>query len=636
MEIDKMIGSTINQSHLSNMQRILSPKGIGKIFKPNGIKSTIITFRAINYSRDYNNRGNDNFDDKKNTFNVRKSFGNDSRSDRFSKPRSDRPPRESVESYTPLESTIEALFDKQGSVESVEMYSDLEVKMEGNNIPAPINDLSTDRIPFGVKQNLSRAKITQLTPVQKNAFSIGLDRRDLMACSQTGSGKTLAFLVPLLSTLISKDMKAEKIRINEFQSSLLPRVLIIAPTRELVNQIYDEARKFASGTKLTGIAAVYGGASQSGQIEQIKKGCEVLIGTPGRLQDFLSRGIFRLDKIEYLVLDEADRMLDMGFEPAIRDICGAYKLNKERTTMMFSATFAKEIQHLARDFLKKDYIFMSVGRVGSTTTLITQNFIPCSDLDLNDTIVDVMKQHIGKKVLVFVEAKFECETLRTLLEGSGIIAETIHGDRGQRDRDWAIKSFKTGKTKVLIATDVASRGLDIGDIDIVVNYRMPASIDQYVHRIGRTGRAGKKGASISIITPKDWVIKKDLIKFLEEHSLEVPQYLHNLQSDKTPSKRGGGGRTSNGGSNRYDTRTGYSSPAPTSRYEPRERYQPRQNDRFQSSNNGGYSSRESSGKTYSNSDSRQERPTRKLSLDDDDFDDDDFEEFTKTINKRRY
>ncbi|KAJ3538803.1 hypothetical protein NMY22_g5009 [Coprinellus aureogranulatus] len=338
-----------------------------------------------------------------------------------------------------------------------------------------------------------------------------------MACAQTGSGKTGGFLFPILSASFANgpspipDAPAQSYGPRR---KAYPTALILAPTRELVSQIHEEARKFAYRSWVRP-AVVYGGADINQQLRQIEKGCDLLSATPGRLVDLIERGRISLANIKYLVLDEADRMLDMGFEPQIRRIVQGEDMPgvQDRQTLMFSATFPRDIQMLARDFLK-DYIFLSVGRVGSTSENITQKIEYVEDGDKRSVLLDILASQPRESIgltLVFVETKRMADMLSDFLHMNNMPATSIHGDRTQREREHALHTFRTGKTPIMVATAVAARGLDIPNVTHVVNYDLPSDIDDYVHRIGRTGRAGNTGVSTAFFNRGNKNIVRDLV-----------------------------------------------------------------------------------------------------------------------------
>jgi len=388
--------------------------------------------------------------------------------------------------------------------------------------------------------------------VQKYGIPIGLADRDLMACAQTGSGKTAGFLFPTLSKIFSRGIARPPFEEGGFRRrKAFPEILILAPTRELACQIFDEARKFTNRSPVRA-CVVYGGASQNDQIRDIDRGCHLLVATPGRLVDFLERGLISLKLCYNLILDEADRMLDMGFEPQIRQIVEQMDMPPpgERQTMMFSATFPKEIQMLARDFLA-DYLFLAVGRVGATSENITQKILQVQENEKTSALLDILSGQTDGLVLVFSQTKRGADILEYQLRKANINAASIHGDKTQWERENALRSFKYGRVGVLVATDVASRGLDIPNVVHVVNYDLPSNIDDYVHRIGRTGRAGNTGLATSFFNHEtNSNLGKDLAESLQEMGQEVPSFLESFLYSRGHSTSGGryGGRGGRGGS----------------------------------------------------------------------------------------
>lgn len=327
--------------------------------------------------------------------------------------------------------------------------------------------------------------------------------------------------------------------------------MILAPTRELVSQIHDEARKFAYRSWVRP-AVVYGGADINTQLRQIERGCDLLSATPGRLVDLIERGRVSLANIRYLVLDEADRMLDMGFEHQIRRIVQGEDMPgiHERQTLMFSATFPRDIQILAKDFLK-DYIFLSVGRVGSTSENITQKIEYVEDHDKRSVLLDILAMEPqGGLTLVFVETKRMADILSDYLIANNYPATSIHGDRTQREREMALQTFRQGRTPIMVATAVAARGLDIPNVTHVINYDLPSDIDDYVHRIGRTGRAGNTGSSTAFFNRGNKNIVRDLIELLREANQEIPAWLETIVHENAFGNGGGGGYRGRGGRGR--------------------------------------------------------------------------------------
>uniref|UniRef100_A0A3Q2QJ80 RNA helicase n=1 Tax=Fundulus heteroclitus TaxID=8078 RepID=A0A3Q2QJ80_FUNHE len=460
----------------------------------------------------------------------------------------------------PNERLEHELFSGGNTGINFEKYDDIPVEATGSNCPPHIesfHDVDMGEIIMG---NINLTSYTRPTPVQKYAIPIIKIKRDLMACAQTGSGKTAAFLVPVLSQIYAdgpgEALQAAK---NGGQDNgrygrrkQYPISLILAPTRELALQIYEEARKFAYRSHVRP-CVVYGGADIGQQIRELERGCHLLVATPGRLVDMMERGKIGLDHCNYLVLDEADRMLDMGFEPQIRRIVEQDTMPPKgmRQTMMFSATFPKEIQILARDFLE-DYIFLAVGRVGSTSENITQKVVWVEENDKRSFLLDLLNATEGSTLpvsgkdsltLVFVETKKGADSLEDFLYREGYACTSIHGDRSQRDREEALNQFRSGRCPILVATAVAARGLDISNVKHVINFDLPSDIEEYVHRIGRTGRVGNLGLATSFFNDKNSNITKDLLDILVEAKQEVPSWLESLAYEHQHKSTSRGGRS---------------------------------------------------------------------------------------------
>jgi len=391
--------------------------------------------------------------------------------------------------------------------------------------------------------NAQRCKFRKPTPVQRHSIPIACAGRDLMACAQTGSGKTAAFCFPMIATLLRNNPPPGPRGRKAF-----PYALVLSPTRELASQIHEESRKFCWETGLRPVVC-YGGAPVGLQLREIERGCDILVATPGRLTDLLERARVSLQRIMFLIMDEADRMLDMGFEPQIRRIVDGEDMPPigHRQTMLFSATFPKEIQRLAQDFMGS-YVFLAVGRVGSSTDLIVQHVEYVQPHDKRGVLVDLLHSVEGL-TLIFVETKRGADTLEDWLTRSGLPATSIHGDRTQQEREWALKTFRSGKTPYLVATDVAARGLDIPNVKHVINYDLPSDISDYTHRIGRTGRAGKQGLATALFTDKDRGIARSLAELMEESKQDVPGWLSNFAA-QAHFGGGGGGRRRGGGGRR--------------------------------------------------------------------------------------
>ncbi|RPA84962.1 DEAD-domain-containing protein [Ascobolus immersus RN42] len=438
---------------------------------------------------------------------------------------------------------------KQQTGINFDNYDDIPIEVTGRDVPEPVTAFTVPPLDDHLISNLELSGYKKPTPVQKYSIPIVMGGRDLMACAQTGSGKTGGFLFPILSQsfLTGPSPIPPSPYGREDYRRAYPTALVLAPTRELAAQIYDEARKFAYRSWVKP-CVVYGGADISSQLRQLERGCDLLVATPGRLVDIMARGRILLSSIKYLVLDEADRMLDMGFEPQIRQIVEEADMPKvdQRQTLMFSATFPRDIQVLARDFLK-DYIFLSVGRVGSTSENITQKIEYVEDADKRSVLLDILHTHAGGLTLIFVETKRMADSLSDFLLHQSFPATSIHGDRSQRERERALEMFRTGKYPIMVATAVAARGLDIPNVTHVVNYDLPNDIDDYVHRIGRTGRAGNTGISTAFFNRGNRGICRGLIDLLKEANQEVPQFLESVAREGGFSSGRGGSRGGRGG-----------------------------------------------------------------------------------------
>ncbi|KAJ3291661.1 DEAD-box ATP-dependent RNA helicase [Borealophlyctis nickersoniae] len=405
--------------------------------------------------------------------------------------------------------------------------ANIDVTVRGEDVPErwhSFDDLALHPI---LRKNIELLKYKTPTPIQKFSIPILLEGRDLMASAQTGSGKTAAYVIPILQKFLTKGK--EKLRGNEpdllpgRRQTATPFAVILAPTRELACQIFDDVRKFAYRTWVRP-AVVYGGANGRVLLDELDKGCDVLIGTPGRIQDFASRGKISFRKVKYLIMDEADRMLDLGFEPAIRRLIQAEDMpqDESRQTAMFSATYPLPIRRLARDFLG-DCLLVTVGRVGKIPKDLHQKIEFVEDHEKRDKLLELLYNQEAGLTLIFVATKRAADSLDDFLYTKGFPITSIHGDRSQREREDAISAFRANKTPILIATDVAARGLDIPNVVHVINYDLPTTLDDYIHRIGRTARAGNKGFATSFYNESNAEIAKDLCNILED--AEIPEFL---------------------------------------------------------------------------------------------------------------
>eukprot|EP00796_Vickermania_ingenoplastis_P013371 gene13371-9199_t len=445
--------------------------------------------------------------------------------------------------YHREEKPEEDVFKDHNPGINFDQYETVEVSLTPNDVEPAESFLAMNLAP-ALKENVNRCRYSKPTPVQKYGIPVVLKGRDLMACAQTGSGKTAAYLIPAINYMLVNNCSR---RGDDSNMTRYPSALVLAPTRELSIQISEEGRKFTYRSGIRSVV-VYGGADPRHQIAEMGRGCGLLVATPGRLLDLFNRGYVGFAKIQFLVLDEADRMLDMGFEPQIRQIVIESDMPPpgQRQTLLYSATFPKEIQQLAREFLHH-HSFLQVGRVGSTTANITQEIRWVEDRNKLQMLLDILNEYQNKHVLVFVEKKRDADTLERHINRAGHTVTSIHGDRGQRDREQALGSFKSGLCNILVATDVASRGLDIPNVALVIQYDLPSNIDDYVHRIGRTGRAGKQGTAIAFFNDKNRNVVDDLIPLLKETNQVVIPQIQMLAKQPNPNppnrgRRGAGGR----------------------------------------------------------------------------------------------
>ncbi|XP_059272612.1 probable ATP-dependent RNA helicase DDX4 isoform X3 [Mustela nigripes] len=404
-------------------------------------------------------------------------------------------------------------------------YDTILVEVSGHDAPPAILNFEEANLCQTLNNNIAKAGYTKLTPVQKYSIPIILAGRDLMACAQTGSGKTAAFLLPILAHMMRDGITAS--RFKELQE---PECIIVAPTRELINQIYLEARKFSFGTCVRAVV-IYGGTQLGHSIRQIVQGCNILCATPGRLMDIIGKEKIGLRQVKYLVLDEADRMLDMGFGPEMKKLisCPGMPSKEQRQTLMFSATFPEEIQRLAGEFLKSNYLFVAVGQVGGACRDVQQTILQVGQYSKREKLVEILRNIGDERTMVFVETKKKADFIATFLCQEKISTTSIHGDREQREREQALGDFRCGKCPVLVATSVAARGLDIENVQHVINFDLPSTIDEYVHRIGRTGRCGNTGQAISFFDPdSDNHLAQPLVKVLSDAQQDVPAWLEEI------------------------------------------------------------------------------------------------------------
>ena len=344
-----------------------------------------------------------------------------------------------------------------------------------------------------------------MTPIQEQAIPVVLQGKDVMGAAQTGTGKTAAFALPLLQRM----MKHENASTSPARHPV--RALVLLPTRELAVQVAEQVKLYSKYTNLNS-AVVFGGMDMKPQTAELKKGVEVLVATPGRLLDHIEAKNAVLNQVEYVVLDEADRMLDIGFLPDLQRILSY--LPKQRITLLFSATFSPEIKRLAASFLQ-DPVTIEVARSNATASTVEQHFYSVGADDKRRALHQVLKARDIKQAFVFVNSKLGCARLARSLEREGLKTTALHGDKSQDERLKALEAFKSGEVDLLVCTDVAARGLDIKDVPAVFNFDVPFNAEDYVHRIGRTGRAGASGLAVSFVASSDQRLVTDIEKLIK-------------------------------------------------------------------------------------------------------------------------
>ncbi|XP_043353379.1 probable ATP-dependent RNA helicase DDX5 isoform X1 [Dermochelys coriacea] len=438
------------------------------------------------------------------------------------------------------------------TVQEVEQYrASKEVTVKGHNCPKPLINFYEANFPgkykspytkellrlheykqwliywfsfaANVMEVIQAQNFTEPTAIQAQGWPVALSGLDMVGVAQTGSGKTLSYLLPAI------------VHINHqpfLERGDGPICLVLAPTRELAQQVQQVAAEYSRACRLKS-TCIYGGAPKGPQIRDLERGVEICIATPGRLIDFLEAGKTNLRRCTYLVLDEADRMLDMGFEPQIRKIVD--QIRPDRQTLMWSATWPKEVRQLAEDFLK-EYVHINIGALElSANHNILQIVDVCHDVEKDDKLIRLMEEIMSEKenkTIVFVETKRRCDDLTRKMRRDGWPAMGIHGDKSQQERDWVLNEFKHGKAPILIATDVASRGLDVEDVKFVINYDYPNSSEDYIHRIGRTARSTKTGTAYTFFTPNNIKQVSDLISVLREANQAINPKLLQLIEDR--------------------------------------------------------------------------------------------------------
>jgi len=409
------------------------------------------------------------------------------------------------------------------------------------NVPTPIRDFTAAALPAKVLQEIQEAKFQQPTPIQAQCWPILSAGHDLIGIAKSGSGKTLAFLGPGFAQILRSSADVHK----------GPMALVLAPTRELARQIQLEALRFGRSSGIL-CCNCTGGESKGEQLEWLKRGCHIIVATPGRLNEFREKQQVWLGQVSYLTLDEADRMLDMGFEPQIRRI--VEDCPTRRQTLLFSATWPKAVRQLAFDFLQRP-IHVHIGEMNTAkaNTDVTQHVVLLDrPFDKDQKLDEMLLEHLGEDELaiVFVSTKRSVEEIARLLMRHSYGVTEIHGDKDQRERDLALRSFTNKEKRVMIATDVASRGLDIKGVKLVINYDAANTPEDYVHRIGRTGRAGEKGISYTFLVrddPTDVKKAKAILDVMQTADQAIPEELRLLVGVKASKGGGKGGKAHKGG-----------------------------------------------------------------------------------------
>ena len=369
--------------------------------------------------------------------------------------------------------------------------------------PAPLSAFAELGLDAPLLRAIGEAGYEKPSPIQERCIPPLLQGRDLLGLAQTGTGKTAAFGLPILQYLSRNPRRVEPKRC---------RALILTPTRELASQILESFRNYGKHLKLTS-CVIFGGVGFQNQIDTMRRGVDILVATPGRLLDLKDRGALQLDGIEVFVLDEADRMLDMGFAPAVRKV--VERIPQKRHTLLFSATMPQEITRMAESLLK-DPVKVAVTPVSSTAEKVEQHLCLVNQPDKKHLLLHVLNEHPTGLVIVFMKMKHQCNKLVDFLIANGHGANAIHGNKSQGARERALLEFKSGKARVLVATDIAARGIDVKGVELVVNYELPDEPESYVHRIGRTARAGASGKAIAFCSPDERANLRDIERIIKQ------------------------------------------------------------------------------------------------------------------------
>ncbi|XP_052129664.1 probable ATP-dependent RNA helicase DDX23 [Frankliniella occidentalis] len=429
---------------------------------------------------------------------------------------------------------------------------DYNITIKGGRIPDPIRSWKESTIPPEILEIIDKVGYKDPTPIQRQAITIGLQNRDIIGVAETGSGKTLAFLIPLLMWIQSLP-KIERME----DADQGPYAIILAPTRELAQQIEEETIKIGGPLGIRTVVVV-GGLSREEQGFRLRLGCEIVIATPGRLIDVLENRYLVLSQCTYIVLDEADRMIDMGFEPDVQKILeympvtnlkpdnedaedevkllANYNSKKKyRQTVMFTATMPPAVERLARTYLRRPAV-VYIGSIGKPVERTEQIVFIIAEQDKRRKLMELLSRGVEPPVIIFVNQKKGADVLARGLEKLGFNACTLHGGKGQEQREFALASLKNGTKDILVATDVAGRGIDIKDVSMVINYDMAKTIEDYTHRIGRTGRAGKNGVAVSFCTKEDSGLFYDLKQLMMSSPVSTcpPELMNHPEAQHKP------------------------------------------------------------------------------------------------------
>lgn len=422
----------------------------------------------------------------------------------------------------------------------VSQYRDSkQITIEGD-APNPIQNFEEGNFPEYVVASISKQGYDSPTAIQAQGWPIAMSGKNMVGIAQTGSGKTLAYILPAIVHINNQP------QVNRGEG---PVALVLAPTRELAQQIQQVANEFGTSSYIRN-TCIFGGAPKGPQARDLERGVEIVIATPGRLIDFLERGTTSLSRCTYLVLDEADRMLDMGFEPQIRKIIE--QIRPDRQTLMWSATWPKEVRKLSADFLD-EFVMINVGSMQlSANHNILQIVDMCQEHEKESKLNNLLQEitdnaEFGAKTIIFVETKKKVEDITRNIRRYKWPAVCMHGDKSQQERDYVLREFRNGRSSILVATDVAARGLDVDGIKYVINFDYPNSSEDYIHRIGRTGRSDTTGTSYAFFTPSNYKQAKDLVSVLQEANQVINPKLSEIASRFGNSFGGGRNRWGYGG-----------------------------------------------------------------------------------------